>query len=167
MPELRPYIPSDADMIATWAGDEISFRKWCADRYDRYPITPEDINAWYGKASETGWFFPYTMTEDGIPVGHMIMRYPFEDAAAVRMGLIIVDPSHRGQGFGKQMMELAKKEARERFGANTASLGVFANNEPALRCYLSAGFAEIPAGEKEFFHIFDEDWLCIELECRL
>jgi hypothetical protein len=32
---------------------------------------------------------------------------------------------------------------------------------------MSVGFTEIPAEEEEFFHIFGEDWLCIELECRL
>ena len=63
--------------------------------------------------------------------------------------------------------ELAKKLAAEKDGAERATLGVFANNEAAYRCYLSAGFREIPDTKEEYYHIFDDDWLCIEMECEL
>ena len=42
--------------------------------------------------------------------------------------------------------------------------GVFADNLPALRCYRSAGFREIPTDKPEIFHILDEDWPCLEME---
>lgn len=167
MLQLRRYIPSDAEAVVTWVGDETAFRRWSADRYDHYPITAEDINSNYDTAGKNGWFFPYTMTDDGVPVGHLIMRYPYENKSIVRMGFIIVDPKRRGQGLGRRMIALAKEEASAKFGAVTATLGVFANNEPAHRCYLAAGFKEIPADKEEYFHIFGEDWLCIEMSAEL
>ena len=44
---LRPYKNCDAEYIVKWIKDEVSFRKWCADRYDKYPISSEDINNHY------------------------------------------------------------------------------------------------------------------------
>ena len=42
MLKLRPYRPADAATIVSWIADEYSFRQWCADRYDHYPITAAD-----------------------------------------------------------------------------------------------------------------------------
>ena len=36
MLRLRPYKKCDAKYIVSWIKDEISFRKWCADRYESY-----------------------------------------------------------------------------------------------------------------------------------
>ena len=44
MLKLRPYKKCDAKYIVSWTKDEVAFRKWCADRYDKYPIRAEDIN---------------------------------------------------------------------------------------------------------------------------
>ena len=47
MLRLRPYRPGDAAAIVTWIRDEYAFRQWCADRFEHYPLTPEDLNAHY------------------------------------------------------------------------------------------------------------------------
>lgn len=44
---LRPYKKCDAKFIVNWCKDEISFRKWCSDRWQSYPITAEDMNSKY------------------------------------------------------------------------------------------------------------------------
>ena len=44
---LRPYQPSDATVITSWLKSEYLMRQWCADRYERYPVTPEDMNAYH------------------------------------------------------------------------------------------------------------------------
>ncbi len=167
MLELRPFIPSDAQTIISWTGDETAFRRWCADRYDHYPIIPNDMTAQYDEAGKSGRFFPYTACEDGVPVGHLIVRYPGENMKTARLGFIIVDPSRRGKGIGREMIKLALKVSAERDGAENATLGVFANNEAAHRCYLGAGFTDVAGAEEEYYHIFDKDWLCIEMMCRI
>ena len=40
MIRLRPYKDCDAQKITAWIKDEYSFRQWSADRYDKFPITP-------------------------------------------------------------------------------------------------------------------------------
>ncbi len=166
MLQLRPFTPSDADRIVSWTGDETAFRKWSADIYESYPITGADMNTFYEQAAKDGMFFPYTAAEDGEIVGHLIIRFP-EDKGTARFGFIIVDPAKRGRGTGRQMIELAKKEAYERFGSHTATLGVFANNVPAHRCYLAAGFSEAEGQKEEYYRISGEDWLCIEMSAVL
>jgi len=167
MMELRPFRPEDAEIIIGWTDNEPDFRRWSADRYDHYPIKAEDMVSAYEAASGSGRFSAYTAVEDGEVVGHMIIRYPDEDMKAARFGFIIVDPKKRRRGLGRKMIGLAKDTAREKDGAVIATLGVFANNEPAYRCYLAAGFSEVPDIKEEYYHIFDEDWLCIEMSCQL
>ena len=165
MIKLRPYQNSDAQTILSWIGDEVSFRKWCADRYDRYPITAEDMNCNYEQCMESGGFYPMTVEDDGEIVGHLILRYTDEARTIVRFGFIIVDDQKRGMGYGREMLIAAIRYAYEKLNAKKITLGVFENNPSAYRCYQSAGFREAGA-EVSTFHIFDEDWKCIEMQWK-
>ncbi len=44
---LRSYQPSDAAVITSWLKNEYLMRQWDADRYERYPVTPEDMNTYH------------------------------------------------------------------------------------------------------------------------
>ena len=75
MLRLRPYKNCDADIIASWIKNEYAFRQWCADRYDRYPISGADINAHYAGFADADWFYPMTAFDETGVVGHLIMRF--------------------------------------------------------------------------------------------
>ena len=45
--EFREYQENDALEILKWINNERDFRMWSADRYDIYPIKPDDININY------------------------------------------------------------------------------------------------------------------------
>ena len=164
MVRLRPYKQCDAQTIVSWIGDETAFRKWCADRFEKYPITAEDMNEHYNMTAYSDSFFTWTAFDESGVVGHMIMRFTDEEKKTLRFGFVIVDDKKRGKGYGKQMLELAVKYAFDILKVEKITLGVFENNEPAYRCYKSVGFREIEADEHEYYHIFGEDWKCIELE---
>ena len=159
MLRLRPYDKSDAARIVSWIKDELSFRKWGADRFPSYPITADDLNAHYADTDEN--FFAMTAFDESGAVGQLIMRYPDEDKSHLRFGFIIVDDSKRGCGYGKGMLNLALEYAFRILKADTVSLGVFENNPSALHCYESVGFRE--TGNSWNCRIMDEDWKCIEL----
>ncbi len=57
MLRLRPYKKCDAKVIASWIKDEVSFRKWSADRYEKYPVRDVDINNHYEAAAFSDSFF--------------------------------------------------------------------------------------------------------------
>lgn len=163
MLRLRPYKRCDAEKIITWTGDETAFRKWCADRYENYPAAAEDMNRQYDEQADNDGFYPVTaFDEDGI-VGHMIMRFTDEEKTVLRFGFVIVDPDKRGRGYGKEMLRLALKTAFDILGAEKVTLGVFENNPSAYHCYKAVGFRDAAATD-ETYHIFGEEWKCLELE---
>jgi ribosomal protein S18 acetylase RimI-like enzyme len=54
---------------------------------------------------------------------------------------VMIDESFRGQGYGRQAMELAETLAR-RQGAQTIGLNVFGQNQIARTLYTSLGYTE-------------------------
>ena len=92
------------------------------------------------------------------------MRKPTESFDELRFGFVIVDPSKRGKGYGKNMLQLGLTFAKEVFGAKKVSLGVFRNNEAAYYCYKAAGFEDVVLEEVEKHQVLAEEWDCLELE---
>lgn len=162
---LRAYRDLDAEHIISWVKDEISFRKWCADRYDKYPITADDINKQYEELRNNNNFYPMAACDEHGIVGHFIMRFTDEDRKILRLGFIIIDDTKRGLGYGKEMLSLALRYAFDYYKAAKVTLGVFENNEPAYRCYKSVGFREVLVKKPEVYSVFGEEWKCLEMEC--
>lgn len=164
MLRLRPYKACDAKTIVTWIKDELSLHKWCADRFESYPVTAEDLNAQYGELAYTDSFYQMTAFDETGVVGHLIMRFTDEEKSVLRFGFVIVDDTKRGKGYGKEMLQLSIRYAFEILKVQKITLGVFENNEQAYHCYKSVGFREIDSEKTEYYHILGEDWKCLELE---
>ncbi|MGL4772701.1 MAG: GNAT family N-acetyltransferase, partial [Clostridium sp.] len=138
--------------------------QWSADRFEKYPISPKDMNKHYENLAYKDDFYQMTAFDDKEIVGHLIMRFTDEEKKILRFGFVIVDYRKRGKGYGKEMLQLALKYAFEILKVDKVTLGVFENNESAYYCYKSLGFMEASEGEFEYFHILDEEWKCFELE---
>lgn len=164
MIRLRPYKACDAEHIVKWIKDEVSFRKWCADRYDKFPITADDMNKHYNDFAYADNFYEMTAFDETGVVGYLIMRFTDEEKKTLRFGFVIVNDTKRGMGYGKEMLKLAIKYAFDILKVEKITLGVFENNESAYYCYKSVGFKDVQLNETEFYHIFNEDWKCLELE---
>ncbi len=167
MIRLRPYKSCDAATIISWLKDEETYLKWSSGRFGDFPINADDINTKYlvnnGDCPEEDNFYPITAFDETGVVGHMILRFTDTQKKTLRFGFVIVDDSKRGKGYGKEMLTLALKYAFEIYGAQKVTIGVFANNPPALYCYKSVGFEEVGA---EYYDVGGEKWKCIELETK-
>ncbi len=141
---LRDYKKEDAPIIAEWIRSEEELYKWSADRFNKYPLSGEDINENYAPQLETGRFIPLTAVDDnGDAIGHFIIRYPRDnDDSSVRFGFVIVNPEFRGKGYGKELLRLGIEYVKENLNATRIDLGVFENNESARHCYEAVGFTE-------------------------
>ena len=139
-------------------------RKWCADRYKHYPVTPEDMNAYHDRNIDGQRSRALTMTDGDNIVGYITLRTPADNPTEQRLGFVIVDDSRRGCGFGKVLVSMAIKYAFETLGASKVSLGVFENNPSAIHWYEAAGFHRVLRPETERYNCLGETWNCIEME---
>lgn len=161
---LRKYLETDADEIIKWIKDERSLKLWSANRYENYPITAKDINNNYSECKTLGNFYPMTLSQGNKVLGHIILRNPDStNTKIIRLGFIIVNPSLRGKGYGKLLIEKAIEYAKNSLSATEINLAVFENNESAYHCYKSIGFKEVSI-EKNAFQFQDESWNCIEMK---
>lgn len=161
---LRPYQPSDAAVITSWLKSEYLMRQWCADRYEHYPVMPEDMNEYYERYIDGQRSRAFTMVDSDDIVGYITLRTPTDDPAEQRLGFVIVDDSRRGCGLGKALVTMTVKYAFKTLGAMKVSLGVFENNPSAIHCYESAGFHRVSLSETESYECLGETWNCIEME---
>ena len=159
---LRPYKPLDAAVITSWLKNEYLMRQWCADRYEHYPVTPEEMNTYYDRYIDGQRSRALTMVDNGDIVGYITLRNPADNPTEQRLGFVIVDDSKRGRGLGKVLVSIAVKYAFEALGATKVSLGVFENNPAARRCYERLGLTA--TGKYEVYHLMGEDWNFHEME---
>ena len=157
---LRPYNVNDVETILFWSKDERAFYKWSAGILGEYPISKEQ----FGFISN---LMAFTAIDDDEIVGFFTMRRPTESFDELRFGFVIVNPEKRGKGYGKRMLQLGLKYAKEIFGAKKVSLGVFENNESAYHCYKAVGFKDVILEKEEVYNLLGENWKCLELEVQL
>ena len=161
---LRPYKPSDAVVITSWLKSEYLMRQWCADRYERYPVMPEDMNKYHEQYIDGQHSRALTMTDGDDIIGYITLRTPVDNLTEQRLGFVIVDDSKRGRGLGKALVSMAVKYAFETLEVTKVSLGVFENNPSAIHCYEAAGFHRVALPETESYECLGETWKCIEME---
>ena len=165
MIRLRPYKACDAQIITTWLKDEYTFRQWSADRYEKYPITPDDMNSYYDRDKNNEQIWGMTAFDQTGVVGHFTMRFPNSNSFdEIRLGFVIIDDKRRGKGDGKEMLSLAIQYAFDFVKVKKISLGVFENNQTAINCYESCGFKKVKLENSESYLCMGEAWNCIEME---
>ena len=154
---LRPYSEKDADTILSWNKDEIAFYKWTAGVLGEYPLSTEQFNAVKNRMA-------FTAIDDHEVIGFFTLRMPSDNFDELRFGFVIVDPQKRGQGYGKRMLRLGIRYAKDIFLAKKVSLGVFDNNPSAYHCYKSIGFKDVILDEPEKYTVMGEEWTGLVLE---
>ena len=156
---LRPYNTNDAETILSWSRDERAFYKWSAGVMGEYPITKEQ----FGFVNN---LMAFTAIDDDEVIGFFTMRRPTASFDELRFGFVIVNPEMRGKGYGKGMLQLGLKFAKDIFGAKKVSLGVFENNESAYYCYKSVGFKNVILETTEIYNVLGETWKCMEMDMQ-
>ena len=156
MIRIRPYKESDSEKILSWCADRETFYRWSAGVLGEYPVTRE-------KFAKTGEMMRFTAIDEKEVVGFFTVRNPRETLDELRFGFVLVDPDKRGKGYGRAMLKSGLMYAFTIYHARRVTLGVFEDNIPAYRCYLSAGFRE--TGERETYVIDGTERVAIDMEC--
>ena len=136
MLRVRPYRKEDAKEVVKWCQDERTFYFWSAGILGDYPMTEE-------KLSFVEKFMPFVAFDDDKLVGFFNFRNVEGTLDELRIGFIILDPTHRGKGYTKQMIKLGLNFAFDVYNAKRVSLAVVADNFSAYHCYKAIGFEEV------------------------
>ncbi|MGI5255185.1 GNAT family N-acetyltransferase [Actinacidiphila glaucinigra] len=120
-----------------------------------WPVTAREVALWCGRhehplagAVVAGWrdaedVEAYLLYDGPELVGYGELWLDAEEDE-VELARVIVAPSARGRGLGRRL--IAGLTARARLtGLAEVFLRVHPDNDAALRCYLGAGFAPVPA----------------------
>jgi ribosomal protein S18 acetylase RimI-like enzyme len=108
--------------------------EWWAVRRERY-------RAWLGEPDT----FLLIADDEGLAVGYALVTFHDRDDSNTtgdrfaELQSLVVSPDRRGGGLGTALLHEVYREVRRR-GAEEMVIGVFANNEPAMRLYRREGF---------------------------
>ncbi len=139
---LRPYIPShDFDAIKNWVTDERTNAMWSAN-HAPYPLEKNVFEQFLADMYIRHGDCPFVATtDDGTVVGFICTSINYDNNEAM-LAFVIIDPAQRGNGYGREMIQLASEYCTDILKADAVQLNVFTVNERARKCYESAGFTE-------------------------
>jgi ribosomal protein S18 acetylase RimI-like enzyme len=138
--------PSEYDawrdrMPREYAADHVRAGNWSAD--DSLRRAEADIDALLPDGLSTNRMLLLTgVNEGGEQIGSVwvCLDHPRGAVDCAWVYDIRVDEEHRGQGYGRLLLDATESAVRSR-GLNAIMLNVFGHNRPALALYESAGYA--------------------------
>ena len=146
---LRPFKRADERLLKSWVRDQATVDLWRPARFS-YPLTDQQLERYFDEfdEDERAWIMA-ALDDEGRMIGHFCMRLADYAEDTIRLGYIILDPDTRGKGCGYEMIGQALRYAREILGVKCVTLGVWADNLPARRCYERLGFSEVGRSEED------------------
>ena len=160
--EIRDYNKEDSKTILGFINDENLFYMWSAGVLGSYPLKSEAFNKRISEMIENNNFHPYVMLDNDKVVGFFSIRYRDIKVNAITLGFIVIDPTYRGKGIGKKMLNLAINLAFNTFKSDSVNLRVFKDNIEAYNCYKKCGLKE--NGTTDIYDILGSKWDVVELE---
>lgn len=161
---IKPYNSSYADTILSWTDGIESFYRWSAGVLGSYPIDGVKFNERIKELKASKLFYPYVFKTGDEVIGFFSLRYKVEIVNDLTIGFIILDPKHRGKGYGEKMLNLAINLAFSKYKADSVNLRVFKDNTAAYNCYKKCGLKE--NGITDVYEILDSKWDVVELEMK-
>lgn len=92
-------------------------------------------------------------------------KYPAANEKVLVIHTLCIPPQKAGHGYGKQMVEFAKKYALDS-GCDSIRLDTYAHNEPAKKLYLKNGFRIAGYGKILLQGLIDEEQVYLEWLAR-
>ena len=163
--QLRPYSSyHDASIICKWSNEERTHMLWCANRFS-FPLSQNNFDEVLFENEREWKDCAFVATdESGEVVGFFCYSLNQENKVGF-LKFVQISPEHRGLGYGKQMIDLALKYAKDISGAESVQLNVFDVNTTAFQCYQKCGFIE-HTRTPEAFTYKNEKWGRIHMLCE-
>ncbi|MDV5170238.1 GNAT family N-acetyltransferase [Photobacterium rosenbergii] len=154
---LVSFSQEDMDVLLNWVHSPELNHLWSGDRFtfplDKYQLSNHLI------CEEVT---PMILHENGQRFGYIELFR--ESATTYRLCRVLIgEPSSRGKGHGRRMVELAIEHARTQLNAENLKLTVFEHNRQARRCYESLGF-EVYERKPGFVAANGESWTALYMK---
>ncbi|HEY5707546.1 MAG TPA: GNAT family N-acetyltransferase [Terrimicrobiaceae bacterium] len=137
---LRPPTSTDYTLIASWIPDAQTCFRWAGPRVS-FPFSASELPQVLAIPGGES----YCLTDGGSEPLGFGQHWPRADGT-VHLLRVIVSPTLRGRGFGRELCNQLIARALEFGGADTVTLNVCRDNSAAIALYESLGFAR--AGSK-------------------
>ena len=151
-----PFEDRHAALVLSWAQDDTELDYWAS--LSERPA-PSVFGQWL---SEPDTYGRLLLDERPVAYGELWVSGPESE---VELARILVAPESRGRGVGRELVACLVAEARGH-QVSSAWVRVVSSNEPALRCYVGAGFSRVPAELERALNVVqprEYRWLRLEL----
>jgi len=132
--QMTAFDPADAATVAGWSTSVTEASRWCG--HAEHPF-PAPLVASWGEADDV---LPFVLRDSDTVVGYGEL---WLEEGEVELARLIVDPSRRGRGLGRQLV--TELTALARVKAPLVCLRVHPDNVAAARVYRAAGFLDVDA----------------------
>jgi RimJ/RimL family protein N-acetyltransferase len=155
--KLTPFTDADIDRLISWVSDEEQLMLW-AGLTLRYPLTRDQIEANLASAeADPRRRKVWNAVVDGTVVGHIgLSNIWWEYDRKATVVRVMVDPDVRSKGLGRQMVTCVLAYAFGELDLHRVELGVWEQNERAIRCYESCGF--VREGVQREMRKWEDGW---------
>ena len=139
--KLQPFEPGLAEQIATWTTSADEVNAWSSRFDDQVP--PEVIVGW----SSADDVEAYVGVVDATVIAYGELWLD-PDEGEVELARLLLEPSRRGRGLGKELARSLVERARQSHPELPhVILRVRPDNTVARRAYVGAGFVELDPAE--------------------
>lgn len=147
---LRPFEAADAEFFLRWMNDP-EVRGLIGETRPTSRSEAEQYVEKLGSSTDRIWL-AVVRKADGVIVGETGLLRMFPDWRTTDITIIIPDPAHRSQGYGRQAMNLMLDYAFGHLGFNRVAIGVVDFNQQALGFYEKLGFKREGLQEEGYFY---------------
>lgn len=135
MLQLVPFEKRHIQGFIKWNRNEDEVARFAGTGFT-YPVTEEQVGDFPKKINAIAFGLE---DEQGRHIGNGDFVLDQENKEA-RLCRLIIDPDHRGKGYGQQMVKLLIQEARQLEPSYRISLFVLHDNPAAIAAYKACGF---------------------------
>jgi len=140
--ELVAFTAADVQVVRSWIPHGDALVEWAGTLYS-WPLTDAQMLQHYERALPPDAIckpFKYVAASDGSMAGYVELNRIDRHHRNAALSRVIIDPSRRGLGLARPMLDAVLKVAFLELGLHRVELAVYAHNRPALRCYEGMGF---------------------------
>lgn len=136
---LREITSDDIPVLYRWRMSPDAREMFVNTAPVPFPVHEAFVAAYYSDRNDDRWF---VIEVDRVAVGTLALYGFSEDGRSAEWGRFVIDPSHRGRGWGTVALGLLIQHAYD-LGVRRLHCRVLAGNMAAERIYARFGFREV------------------------